>query len=84
MASEWPIGPDNLEDLFQWPEYNSQICGADEKLMDTFKKLSDCNIEIYESYAGTGTASSSMKQQYCALLHRICILAFEFLNNDES
>lgn len=70
MASDWPNGPDKLEKLFHWPDYNADYLLRHHERKDSFRKnfskLSERNIYVTESYAGMGTGSYTLHWQHNA------------------
>ena len=62
-----PVGPQTLPELFAWADYNARIMFQDQSRLSRFRQLAECDIEIYDSYSGTGNGSVGLKQQYAAL-----------------
>ena len=63
-----PDGPQTLGELFKWPQVNAQklLVESDqsEELVANFRKLSQLDIEVHDSYSGTGTASVTLHSQH--------------------
>ena len=78
-AENWPDGPDNVESLFEWAEYNCQrLMKCDSLDMETRKlqlarviQLLEMDMELHESYGGTGNGAASLHRQVVAL-RRTC------------
>lgn len=69
----WPDGPDNVQELFCWQEYNAdRLMHLDdqEKAKKRLLRLMDVlsrDIDIAECYAGTGNGACALHQQINAL-----------------
>ena len=75
LGTSFPRGPSTVEGLFDWANYNAQTLFGrklDEPENDARKSfiqlVSDCDaIECYESYAGIGTAGTTLVEQFSAM-----------------
>lgn len=95
LGTSFPRGPSTVEGLFDWANYNAQTLFGrklDEPENDARKSfiqlVSDCDaIECYESYAGIGTAGTTLVEQFSAMKDlvagdlptgavRLCIVCF--------
>lgn len=62
------MGPSSLTDLFDWPSRYSNILMSQKTYNESFKNLAEnYKIVVYDSYAGTGTGSTSFKQMFLAM-----------------
>jgi L-amino acid N-acyltransferase YncA len=63
-----PDGPRTLEGLFKWPQYNAEQLLVHSAQSAThranFRKLMENDIEIHDSYSGTGTGSVTLHIQH--------------------
>lgn len=72
-AHGWPDGPATMEQLFMWQEYNAQKlfgCADRPKAVERvnrFLSLMSRDIDIAESYAGTGNGATTLHQQLKAM-----------------
>ena len=67
---EVPVGPDSLAQLFDWSSYYTDTLFVDNHCVESFKALVEStDIKIFDYFAGSGNASTSMKQQYQAMAH---------------
>lgn len=68
---DWPNGPTNLEELFRWPQYNSETLLGHPELGATCAanvlELMKHDIYINDCYSGTGTGSYTMHLQHTYL-----------------
>ena len=78
-AENWPDGPQNVESLFDWAEYNCQrLMKSDSLDMETRKlqlarviQLLQMDMELHEAYGGTGNGAATLHRQVVAL-RRTC------------
>lgn len=61
-------GPSTLEGLFDWASDFAKILFADDRYKNTFRKLAQDEIVIFDSFSGTGNGSSAFKQQFNAMI----------------
>ena len=63
-----PDGPQTLSELFKWPRVNARKLLVEsehsEEYVANFRRLSQNDIEIHDSYSGTGTGSVALHIQH--------------------
>ena len=73
----WTNGPDNVRDLFLWPEFNASRL-LEDRPVDSDSKVADVkrllhllshDIEVHEAYGGTGNGATTLHRQITALQH---------------
>ena len=68
MRMNLPEGPTSLAELFQWPRFNAQKLLVESpqsaELRTNFRELLKYDIEIHDSYSGTGTGSVTLHLQH--------------------
>lgn len=73
----WTNGPDNVKDLFLWPEFNAKRL-LEDRPVDSDTKVADLkrllhllshDIEVHEAYGGTGNGATTLHRQITALQH---------------
>ena len=73
----WTNGPDNVRDLFLWPEFNASRL-LEDRPVDSDTKVADLkrllhflshDIEVHEAYGGTGNGATTLHRQIAALQH---------------
>ena len=73
----WTNGPDNVRDLFLWPEFNASRL-LEDRPVDSDSKVADVkrllhllshDIEVHEAYGGTGNGATTLHRQVTALQH---------------
>ena len=73
----WTNGPDNVRDLFLWPEFNASRL-LEDRPVDSDTKVADLkrllhflshDIEVHEAYGGTGNGATTLHRQITALQH---------------
>ena len=71
MKTDWPIGPDSLDELFDWGSYNAKMllvdCAESRQHRDNFRDLLKYNIWINEAYGGMGTGAYTLHLQHAHL-----------------
>ena len=75
----WPPGPDNVKELMMWGHRNAQTLLADgiadktviQRCRDNFEAVMQHQIDIHDSYSGSGTGSWTMHYQYDHLVRHI-------------
>ena len=73
----WTNRPDNVRDLFLWPEFNASRL-LEDRPVDSDTKVADLkrllhflshDIEVHEAYGGTGNGATTLHRQITALQH---------------
>lgn len=90
-TESWPNGPDSLQGLFSWPQWNAARL-LDVPSMNLMKErierllyVLSLDIEIHESYAGTGNGSVCLHRQLHALrmeCQKLAVTCVLFQNQD--
>lgn len=70
-ATTWPDGPADLDQLFAWPGYNSDLLLNNPGYPDLAQfctanamRLMDVDIIVHDNYSGMGTGSYTMWLQH--------------------
>ena len=70
-AENWPDGPSNVVDLFNWPDYNSgrifDVAPDKPALLARLSHTLSKDWEIHEAYAGTGNGACTLHWTLCSL-----------------
>lgn len=85
MHQGWPAGPTSLDDLFRWASFNARKvlcqCETADANRTRFQNLMKHKLEVFDSYSGTGTASSTLHTQF---KHMVRTLVFTTWEGQES
>ena len=71
QAMEWPSGPDSLDELYRWHQFNATKLLANADLKLNFANLLKHKIQIHDSYSGTGTGGVMMHIQYAEMVSHV-------------
>lgn len=67
-TKNWPPGPGELRELFQWHHYNAeQLLSKSpdcKRFQENFQNLMMHPIHVHDSYSGMGTGSVAFHIQY--------------------
>ena len=81
MHQGWPAGPTSLDDLFRWASFNARTvllnCETADDNRTRFRNLMKYPIQIFDSYSGTGTASSTLHTQYKHMVRTLVFTTWE-------
>lgn len=73
---EWPDGPSSLAELFRWQSSNARhFIGVDSKdqghvRLRRLLRALELDLEIHESYGGSGNGAATLHQQHRALVQQ--------------